>query len=67
VPVAAPFEQLEPSRVQLAVEVRDEVDRFAGEDLPADRAGQNCASSVEPASASVELSPLETACATLSK
>jgi hypothetical protein len=65
-PLVPALEQLQPARVQLAVEARDEVDRLAGEDLLRDGA-QNCASSVEPKRASVELPPPLTAFATRSK
>ncbi len=66
------LEQLEPARVQLSVELLDERDRLPGEDVlgggraHAAASRSNCASSVEPLSASVELSG-ETACATRSK
>src|SRR5581483_10017920 len=62
--LAPSCEQLEPARVQLAMEQRDEVERFGREygfvggrgdrDLAGDQvfAGSNCASSVEPRSAS---------------
>jgi hypothetical protein len=70
-PLGPSREQLEPARVQLAVELLDERERLPGEDLLRDgaqnRVTQNWASSVEPASARVELSPLLTALATRSK
>ena len=78
-PLVPPLEQLAPPRIQLAVQARDEVERLAGEDLLVGRGedlhvGQrahtvsfvNCASSVEPLSASVSLSGA-TACVTRSK
>jgi hypothetical protein len=75
-PLGPRREELEPARVQLAVELLDERDRLTGQDLLRDgaqsRVAQNCvaqnwASSVEPTSASVEVSPLLTALATRSK
>ena len=60
-------QELEPPRVELAVEALDERERIAAEDLLGRRDGhQNCASSVLPVSASVDESG-ETACATRSK
>ena len=64
-PLAASLEELEPRRVQLAVELRDELERFraenvrvcGGEELGGAQDRVNWASSVEPESASVELSP----------
>ena len=64
-PLVASLEELEPDRVQLAMELRDEVERLRAENV---RVGvreefgcaqdlENWASSVEPESASVELSP----------
>jgi hypothetical protein len=71
VPLRPSREQLEPARVQLTVELLDERERLTGEDLLRDGAqscfAQNWASSVELASARVELSPLLTALATRSK
>ncbi len=59
-------EQLEPPRVELAVELLDEREALARENVLGDAAHANCASSVEPLSASVSLSG-ETACVTRSK
>ncbi len=64
-PLAASLEELEPRRVQLAVELGDELERFraenvrvcGGEELEGAQDRVNWASSVEPESASVELSP----------
>ena len=67
VPLASLLEQLEASRIQLAVEAPDEVERLAGEDVIDDGGAQNCSSSVEPTSASVELSPPLTVSITASK
>jgi hypothetical protein len=67
VPLAPLLEQLEPARIQLPVQPLDEVERLAGEDLLGDGGAQNWASSVDPTSASVELSPPLTALATRSK
>ena len=75
-PLAASFQQLEPGRVELVVQAFDEAERGRREDLPV--AGRqnlelhaasesNCASSVEPRSASVEDSPPLTISATRSK
>ena len=74
-----PLEQLAAPRIQLAVQARDEVERLAredflvggGEDLHVGERAHtgsfvNCASSVEPLSASVSLSGA-TACVTRSK
>ena len=70
-PLGSRREELEAAWVQLAVELLDEGERVAGQDLLRDGAqscvAQNWASSVEPTSASVELSPLLTALATRSK
>ena len=78
-PLAPPLEQLAAPGIQLAVQARDEVERLAREDFLVGRsedlhvgehahAGSfvNCASSVEPLSASVSLSGA-TACVTRSK
>ena len=78
-PLVPPLEQLAAPGIQLAVQARDEVERLAREDLLVGRgedlhvgerahAGSfvNCASSVEPLSASVSLSGA-TACVTRSK
>ena len=70
-PLLARLEQLEPPRIELAVEPLDERETFARQGLLGDaHAGAcsfvNCASSVEPLSASVSLSG-ETACVTRSK
>ena len=64
-PLAAPLEEREPDRVQLAVELRDELEGlrrenvrdWRGENLERAQDRVNWASSVEPESASVELSP----------
>ena len=64
-PVAAALQQLEPSRVQRAVQTVDEIERLTRERLAIGQA-VNCASSVEPLSASVEASG-DTACVTRSK
>ena len=67
--LVALLEQLEPPRVERALETLDECERLRCEDLRADgraHAALNCASSVEPFSASVEESG-ETACVTRSK
>ena len=78
-PLAPPLEQLAAPGIQLAVQARDEVERLARKDFLVGRgkdlhvgehahAGSfvNCASSVEPLSASVSLSGA-TACVTRSK
>ena len=78
-PLVPPLEQLAPARIQLAVQAPDEVERLAREDFlvggseelhVGERAHTcsfvNCASSVEPLSASVSLSGA-TACVTRSK
>src|SRR5262249_19982398 len=71
-PLAPRLEQLHPPRIGLAVEPADERETFARERVLEDDAHAvagsfvNCASSVEPLSASVSLSG-ETACVTRSK
>ena len=78
-PLVPPLEQLAAPGIQLAVQARDELERLAREDFLVGRgkdlhvgerahAGSfvNCASSVEPLSASVSLSGA-TACVTRSK
>jgi hypothetical protein len=69
VPLPPVGEQLEPGRVQRAVEAGDEVPCVRRQDVVARSAHAvwNCASSVEPVSASVELTPPLTACMTASK
>ena len=71
-PLGAGGEQLEPLAAELAVEALDERERLLRQDVsrleqPAHAAGANCASSVEPSSARVELSPPVTASSTPSK
>src|SRR5581483_5017252 len=67
-PLRSPLQERHPLRVQRAMEARHECPRLLGKDLLADDRthAANCASSVEPFSASVSLSG-DTACVTRSK
>ncbi len=72
-PLGAGREQLEPFCAEFTLEALDEAERLRRQDVLAcgsedlRHACVNCASSVEPFSASVELSPPVTASSTLSK